>query len=495
MQQNCTVTATTGKAAFNINGITVHSLLNLPVGARGNTDLKGQALVRLQDKLQNIKYILIDEYSMLGQTLLGWIDKRCRQATGQQDEVFGNVSIILIGDPAQLPPVADKPFSRQPSAVPNLSEFENAMRLFYGNDQVATYNYDQLLKLRQPIAQIEARHSSPIAKAVSSEEIYGIIPTLFLATKASVMLTMNLWSEVGLCNGATGKVIDIIYADNHSPPNLPVAVIVQFDHYTGPSFIDTLPKCVPIPPVTITSKYLETFHERQQLPSKLAWAITIHKSQGLTLPKAWIDIGPSEKAAGITYVAISRVRSLKSCIIEPVTFERLTRNTVIQSTNKMSSPSSPSKRKDNATQSSPAVDSNITLNQLPTLTRNQKVNVTGILTLGQKPAKEVKKRNSENGKVKEDCVIEDATGNAILHIWDNLIDKVQNSKSYTFKNLSVKNYSGNTMLGTTASTTFDEVQTELKQVKGPDLLENKDKKVTVQEFKFVDKLNISFQCQ
>ena len=51
------------------------------------------------------------------------------------------------------------------------------------------------------------------------------------------------------------------------------------------------------------------------------------------------------------------------------------------------------------------------------------------------------------------------------------------------------------MLGTTAWTTFDEVQKELKQVKGPDLLENKEKKVTVQEFKFVDKLNIYFQCQ
>ena len=46
------------------------------------------------------------------------------------------------------------------------------------------------------------------------------------------------------------------------------------------------------------------------------------------------------------------------------------------------------------------------------------------------------------------------------------------------------------MLGSTASTTFNEVQTELKQVKGPDLLENKDKKVTVKEFKFVDKQNL-----
>ena len=56
---------------------------------------------------------------------------------------------------------------------------------------------------------------------------------------------------------------------------------------------------------------------------KLAWAITIHKSQGLTLEKAWIDLGPSERVPGITYVAISRVRSLSSCVIEPLSLERL----------------------------------------------------------------------------------------------------------------------------------------------------------------------------
>ena len=66
------------------------------------------------------------------------------------------------------------------------------------------------------------------------------------------------------------------------------------------------------------------FHERQQLPLRLTWALTIHKSQELTLPKAWIDIGKSERTAGISYVAISRVKSLASCIIEPMTFERLT---------------------------------------------------------------------------------------------------------------------------------------------------------------------------
>ena len=46
---------------------------------------------------------------MLGQSMLGWTDKRCRQATGLTDELFGGKSIILVGDPGQLPPVSDKP--------------------------------------------------------------------------------------------------------------------------------------------------------------------------------------------------------------------------------------------------------------------------------------------------------------------------------------------------------------------------------------------------
>ena len=56
---------------------------------------------------------------------------------------------------------------------------------------------------------------------------------------------------------------------------------------------------------------------------KLAWALTIHKSQGLTLKKAWIDIGKKESCLGISYVAMSRVRNFQSMVIEPMTFERM----------------------------------------------------------------------------------------------------------------------------------------------------------------------------
>lgn len=228
LQQSCSVTVTTGKASFNINGKTIHSVLNLPVGPRGNKDLKGQSLIRLQDRLHHIKYILIDEYSMLGKTLLGWIDKQCRQATGQQDEIFGGKSIILVGDPAQLPPVADKPLyhtkpsgpirlirlsvnqrvqgsdttqvafkqllmlllSRQPSLVANLNEFDDAIKLFYGNDEVAEYNHQQLLKLSRPVACIQAHHSSSTAKSLPSDEMSGLVP-IFISCQAGFSNAYN----------------------------------------------------------------------------------------------------------------------------------------------------------------------------------------------------------------------------------------------------------------------------------------------------------------
>ena len=89
------------------------------------------------------------------------------------------------------------------------------------------------------------------------------------------------WPNVGLCNGATGNVLDIIYCVNHQPPDLPIAVIVKFDDYRGPSITDTLPSCVPICPVT--ANLADGVHERQQLPLTLAYALTNTQEQGTYL--------------------------------------------------------------------------------------------------------------------------------------------------------------------------------------------------------------------
>ena len=62
-------------------------------------------------------------------------------------------------------------------------------------------------------------------------------PLVLLAKGATVMLTLNLWSSVGHCIMPAATIDDIIYQNSHQPPDLPVAVIVEFKNYRGPAFV------------------------------------------------------------------------------------------------------------------------------------------------------------------------------------------------------------------------------------------------------------------
>ena len=122
-----------------------------------------------------------------------------------------------------------------------------------------------------------------LTKNLNGVEMGGLEPTILLSRGARIMLTRNIWTKAGLCNGAMGTVRQI-FAENHTTPMQPVAVVVQFDEsdYKGPGFSKDIPNCVPVYPVT---SYSDSGLARKQLPLKLAWSITIHKSQGLTLKK------------------------------------------------------------------------------------------------------------------------------------------------------------------------------------------------------------------
>ena len=213
--------------------------------------------------------------------------------------------------------------SRSPSAITNLTEFNDAVHLFYNKDKVAQFNAQKLNSLGTPIARINAVYSCSSAASAKTDDAGGLEPVLLLAKGARVMLKSNLWAQKGLCNGATGNVLDILYATGQRPPNLPIAVLMQFDKYTGPPFTVSNPTCIPIPPISFDWSDGSTRLSRQQLPLRLSYAITIHKSQGQTLSKACIDIGEREKAAGATFVALSRLRQLSDGIIQPMPFERL----------------------------------------------------------------------------------------------------------------------------------------------------------------------------
>jgi ATP-dependent DNA helicase PIF1 len=97
----------TGVAAFNINGVTLHSLLKLPV--KGYFEpLTGDHLAQLQVKFHDCHFLIIDEKSMIGLKMLYQIDQRLRQASlSHFDTVFGGKSVLLCGDFAQLLPVLD----------------------------------------------------------------------------------------------------------------------------------------------------------------------------------------------------------------------------------------------------------------------------------------------------------------------------------------------------------------------------------------------------
>ena len=113
----CILKATAGLAGYNIEGCTLHSALQLPVRNHNNNDLNETALQR---RFSGKQYLITDEMSMLGQRTLAWVDKRIQQATGKLYKPLGGISLMLLGDFAQLPPVGDKPIYASPSQSSSL---------------------------------------------------------------------------------------------------------------------------------------------------------------------------------------------------------------------------------------------------------------------------------------------------------------------------------------------------------------------------------------
>lgn len=149
-----------------------------------------------------------------------------------------------------------------------------------------------------------------------------------LAIGAQVMLTINAGVNIGLVNSAIGTVYDFIY-----PPDIPQAnikpyytrseaiafgpelalpiVLVQFnpEFYQGPSFIPGVERVVPIKPSFVAFSRDKHTYYRVQLPLALAWGVSIHKTQGLTLPQISTNLSNTFER-GMAYVALSRVRSI-----------------------------------------------------------------------------------------------------------------------------------------------------------------------------------------
>lgn len=112
-----------------------------------------------------------------------------------------------------------------------------------------------------------------------------------------------------MTNGTIGRILEIVEEDGR------FVIIVDFDAYTGPSMIGEHPRAIPVIAYQAGRKV--------QIPLSLSWAMTVHKAQGLTLPKVTVDLGPKEFCTGMSFVALSRARSLGDMRVATFNFERL----------------------------------------------------------------------------------------------------------------------------------------------------------------------------
>ena len=378
---SCAIVAPTGLAAFNVGGLTIHRLFQLPIEHEGKTagywSLPKDTQKKFQTTFRPLKIIIVDEVSMVSNLNLTYLHLRLDDIYGSNDW-FGSKNIIFVGDLLQLPPVNGRPVFQ------NVSSTIVKQRLGSGcaiNIWKETVEYDELtinerqkgdqeffamldcirrgctteetlatlrkrlidVSVEEKFWELSKQGKSPVclfAKRKSCEEVNkkmlaglpsekvelpctdvadeggssikfnkkaaekleklnldcsrtaGLEAVLTLAIGARVMLRRNIDVTMGLVNGAMGTVVGI-YSTH---------VLIKFDHIDKPCQIEK-----------ITTKFMlmkNMYIHRKQYPLILAFAITIHKCQGLSLDTAIIDLSQEVFGDGMAYVALSRVRTL-----------------------------------------------------------------------------------------------------------------------------------------------------------------------------------------
>ena len=363
------VVAPTGVAAINAKGVTIHSFFQMPFGPiLPDTDLNASKSFNRKfnktkiDIIRSMDLLVIDEISMVRADLLDGIDRTLRRFKNK-NKVFGGVQVLMIGDLQQLSPVIKesewhilKPyykngffFSSQcyqacdavtielkhiyrqdnPTFINILNEIRNNrlteasaaelnkrfipgftpkpdagyISLTTHNNKAEATNIAELNKLdgknRFYHAKVEGKFP---------EYAYPNNEALELKVGAQVMFVKNDSSpEKRYFNGKIGKVVHLDQGEVvvHCPDD-------DFNIVTTPEVWENINYTVDKDTKAITENKIGSY---TQTPLRLAWSITIHKSQGLTFEKAIID-AQGAFAHGQTYVALSRCKSLEGLVLK-----------------------------------------------------------------------------------------------------------------------------------------------------------------------------------
>lgn len=341
------VTASTGIAATHIGGMTIHAWSGIGIkDSLSPYDLEQIGTrERVAKRIAQTRVLVIDEISMLDARTFAMVDQVLR-AVRRSRESFGGIQIVLVGDFFQLPPIGGRgeevqfafsaplwhelalmtcylheQFRQSDSSLTGLlaslrngtvdesvydvlesckgTSFGSGIeptRLYTHNADVDRINDERLTRLEgaQRTFSMESRGARALVEGLKKSCLSP--ENLELKIGAVVICTKNNF-EVGYVNGTLGRVVK--YEDKTGSP-----VIETFDGE----------KLVISPASWSVTEGDAVLAEVTQVPLRLAWAITVHKSQGMSLDAAEIDLSNAFEY-GQGYVALSRVRSLSGLLL------------------------------------------------------------------------------------------------------------------------------------------------------------------------------------
>ncbi len=354
------LTAPTGVAALNVKGATIHSFFQLPFGPLppGDNRLDHKRIRGNKAKImQKLDLLIIDEVSMVRADLMDAIDSTLRAVRDQPRLPFGGVQVLLVGDLFQLEPVVtqndwpllrdhyDTPFFFSSAAYKELDPVQIELTTVYRQQDERFVNLLNRIRNNEmdedTLAELNVRHNGHAPEeelyitlcatrqtaqqtndfklsSLNASEITltgktvgefhpDLMPTdmnLKLKVGAQVMMVKNDL-EKRWVNGSIGRVKEInreeILIEIDGKDHKVTTVTWDNTRYD----FDNLKSA-------IKEQIVGTF---TQFPVKLAWAITIHKSQGLTFTRVIIDLGNGAFAAGQVYVALSRCTTLEGLVL------------------------------------------------------------------------------------------------------------------------------------------------------------------------------------
>lgn len=360
------VTASTGVAAAQIGGSTLHSFAGM-----GISKLPVEQLVKkirknklAKERWKSTSVLVIDEISMVDAEFFDTLDAVARRIRRKTRLPFGGLQLVVTGDFFQLPPVSKNDTARfcfEATAWSHMHHTINLSKVFRQKDpefaellnemrqgRLSAESIRKLKELRRPLCndqgleptqlfpmrwQVDAanelrmRKLSGISykyKALDGGEVDNmetrskllsgcIAPeTLTLKKGAQVMLTKNINELIGLVNGSVGEVIG--FGEQH-PDDSPPLPIVRFRladgqtrHLTCGYEKWTIEELVPDEEEGGKLK-ATVLASRTQIPLILAWALSIHKAQGQTLQLVKVDVGRVFEK-GQAYVALSRATTM-----------------------------------------------------------------------------------------------------------------------------------------------------------------------------------------